>query len=73
MNEDWQIVIIAGTWGGWHNLGAVESVGLFSPWFTPWMVCVVISFFISTRSEEIKSKAKAYHSARKQAEYGARY
>lgn len=67
------VAIARAIWGAMHDFSIIDSIGLFSPWFFPWVICIVISFVISSRSDEIDLKEKKYQKARVQAKYGARY
>ncbi|MCO4319991.1 hypothetical protein [Aliidiomarina quisquiliarum] len=57
-------------WASYHNLGFIEAIGLFSPWFSSWVVLFVITLFISAHEGEIDMKSKELYRARMQAMYG---
>ena len=56
-----------------HSDSVLDAIGIFSPWFSPWVVVLVSGLIISVHSDEIEKKAKVKVKKRLSSQYSHRH
>lgn len=60
-------------WGRAHGAGALESVGLFGPWFSPWLIAIMTGIRLSLDGPAIDARANELRKQRQRRIYGSKY
>lgn len=64
------IAFVRFVWVTANGGSPLEATGLFSPWFAPWVVGIVVSLRLDAETPVIEARAHTLRCERQRAQYG---